>query len=203
MKTEDNFKFKCIRCGNCCSDPNTLVNLSYSDILRIKKGLNLDLNELLEIVGFYIFNGNDKNIKIRLVTPAIKTEKGYSYIGLLKEQTGKCIFYDSDDKKCKIYPLRPNFCQTFPFTFQSRETSKELDILITNKGKEYCPGFIEDAPPINKLDWLTLGNKVLKDLANNFKFVSEWNLVVEEKQIEPSAREYLRQILELDKEKQN
>ena len=197
MNVEDPIKFKCVRCGNCCTDPNTIVNLIYSDILRIKKGLNLNLKELLEIAAFYIFNDNlDEDIKKKLVTPSIKTERGYSYIGLLKDPTGKCIFYDIKNKKCKIYSLRPNFCQTFPFTFQSREKSEELAILITNKGKEYCLGLTENAPIINKSDWLKLGIKVLKELEQNLKFVGQWDLMVKKKEVDPSAREFLRFILE-------
>ena len=203
MNVEENFNFKCIRCGNCCNDPNTIVNLSYSDLLRIKEGLDLDLNELLEIVGFYIFNEYlDENAKKRLVTPPIKTERGNSYIGLLKDKIGKCIFYDSINKKCKIYRLRPNFCQTFPFTFQSREKSKELDLLITNKGKEYCRGLTEDAPLINRAKWLKLGNRVLKDLEDNVKLIREWELLIKKKEIKPSAKEYLRLIIEFGKRKE-
>ena len=200
MNVEDPIKFKCVRCGNCCTDPNTIVNLSYSDLLRIKKGLDLDLNELLEIVAFYIFNDNlDENTKKKLVVPPIKTERGDSYIGLLKNHTGKCIFYDNSNKKCKIYPLRPDFCQTFPFTFQSKETSEELDILITNKGKEYCLGLIENAPTLNESDWSKLGEKVLKNLEQNLKLVREWELLVKKKEIDPSAKAFLRFIFQQDK----
>ncbi|TFF89155.1 MAG: YkgJ family cysteine cluster protein, partial [Promethearchaeota archaeon] len=138
MNTQDQIKFDCIRCGNCCSDPNTIVNLSYSDLLRIKKGLNLDLDELLEIVGFYIFEGDlNEKLKKKMVSPPIRTERGYSFVGLLKNNSGACIFYDAVNNRCKIYSLRPNFCRTFPFTFQPKQDSEDLEVLITQKGKQY------------------------------------------------------------------
>ena len=56
MKDEKKLRFECIRCGNCCTDKDTLVNLTYLDILRIKKGLKLDIKEVLDILGFYIFD---------------------------------------------------------------------------------------------------------------------------------------------------
>ena len=204
MYKEDQITFRCIRCGNCCTDPYTIVNLSYSDVLRIKIGLDLDLNELLEVIAFYITSDYlDEKTKMKLVSPPIKTERGYSYIGLFKDEKGNCIFYDISNKKCKIYPLRPYFCRTFPFTFQSREKSEELDIFVTEKGKEYCLGLIEEAPHINKSDWLKLGKKVLKDLELNFKFVRQWNLLVKNNEVKASAKDFLHLILDLDKIKKN
>ena len=66
-------RFKCLRCGNCCIDKNTLVNITYSDILRIKNGLSLSLEEIIEILGFYIFDNNPTDEDIR------KKIKGLGY----------------------------------------------------------------------------------------------------------------------------
>jgi Fe-S-cluster containining protein len=200
MDTKDTLKFKCVHCGNCCFDPKIIVNLSYRDILRIKNGLDLSLDELLEIVGFYIFNDKlDKATKEKMVIPPLKTERGLSYIALLKNKTGACIFYDFEKKRCRIYQLRPNFCRTFPFFFYStnKENSPKLNIAITEKGKEECLGLSEDAPPINESQWFSLGKDVLEDLKLNANFINQINLLVKKKKMTPSAKESLRKIIEL------
>ena len=50
MKDLKKLRFACTRCGNCCTDKDTLVNLTFLDILRIKDGLKLDLKEVLDIL---------------------------------------------------------------------------------------------------------------------------------------------------------
>ena len=74
------FRFSCVHCGTCCTDKNTLVNVTYSDILRIKKGLNLSLDETLEILGFYIFEKKPSIEELKkMVVPPIETEKGLAF----------------------------------------------------------------------------------------------------------------------------
>ena len=204
MNSEDQVKFACVRCGNCCKDPNTIVNLCYTDIIRIKINLDLDLDELLEIVGFYIFSDDlNEDVKKRLIIPPLETERGLSFIGLLKSKTGACIFYDGEKKKCKIYSIRPNFCRSFPFTFNSERNSETLTISITKKGNDYCLGLTPDAPPINKSQWFELGKNIIKDLQQNLRFTNHWNLLVRKQRIEPSAKEFLRKVLELKDAQKN
>jgi len=201
MVSKDNFKFECIRCGNCCTDKNTIVNLSYTDILRIKKGLNLTLEELLEIVGFYIYaDPLNEETRAQLVIPPLETEKGLSFIGLMKNSNGACFFYDIKNKKCLIYSIRPNFCRTFPFTFKfnpnkSKNLNTNLKILLTEKGKKYCLGLNDDAPTINNAIWLNLGAKVLEDLSKNAKLINRWNSLVKSKKIIPSVKNFLLKII--------
>ena len=172
MNDMKNLRFACIRCGNCCTNKDTLVNLTYLDILRIKNGLNLNVNEILDILGFYIFDKTITNEdKKRMITPPIITEKGLAFIGLLKSSLGSCYFYDSTNKKCLIYDLRPIFCHTFPFSFKYMENKKnqannKIDIFYTEKGKQYCPGISKEAPLINYNYWIKLGKKTLEDLEN-------------------------------------
>lgn len=202
MDTQDDLKFKCVHCGNCCINPKIIVNLSYRDVLRIKKGLNLNLDELLEIIGFYIFTDKlNKDKKEKMVIPPLKTERGLSYMALIKDKTGACIFYDFDKKRCKIYKLRPNFCRTFPFFFfyyTFKENSQKLNIAITEKGKELCLGLSKDALPINKANWFDLGKEVLEDLKLNAEFINQMNLILKKEKINPSAKEFLRNIIKLD-----
>jgi Fe-S-cluster containining protein len=203
MRDLKNLKFTCTRCGNCCTDKDTLVNLTYLDILRIKNGLNLDINEVLDILGFYIYDKAFKNEdKKKMVIAPIITEKGQAFIGLLKNSIGKCYFYNLEDKKCLIYDLRPMFCKTFPFSFKvieenEKEKSYQIDIFYTEKGKQYCPGIRNEAPLINYEDWIKLGKRILEELKKNFKVIKEWNDSVNNGKLIPSAKKFLLTIFKL------
>ncbi len=92
---EKPYRFKCLKCGKCCSDPNTLVNLTFSDILRIQKYMGYSLSELMDVIGFYIFETEpDEAQKKAMVVPPIMTQRGNAYVGLKKSKEGKCQFLD-------------------------------------------------------------------------------------------------------------
>jgi len=109
-------RFECVHCGKCCTDLDTLVNTTYSDINRIKNGLNLNLDEIIEILGFYIFDKKPTTKEIsRMVVPPIETERGLAFVGLKKRLNYQCYFYDETKKRCSIYDFRPNFCINLRF----------------------------------------------------------------------------------------
>lgn len=195
MDISDDFRFECIRCGNCCTDGNTIVNLTYIDILRIKNGLTLNLNELIYVLAFYVFETdlNEKERKKMVISP-IKTQKGFAFVGLFKKKTGECYFYDVKNKICKIYNLRPTFCRTFPFSFK-RINKNEIDIFYSNKGIEYCPGIGGDSPLINIEKYLKLGNNALKDIDLNEDIINKYNTSVNENKIKPSVKNFLNFLL--------
>jgi Fe-S-cluster containining protein len=124
-----------------------------------------------------------------MVIPPINTEKGKSFIALRKVEGGKCLFFNSETKKCRIYSIRPCFCRTFPFSYISTQNNK-IRVLLTEKGKEYCPGLNEHAPLINIDQWISLGIKALKELETNAKFVIEWN----EREKKPTAKKFLEKL---------
>lgn len=197
MVNEKQLKFVCTRSGCCCTAKNTIVNVTYQDILRIINGLGLNINEILEVIGFYIFDqtnsiGNQK----RMVIFPIETEKGLAYIGLIKNSEGTCFFYDKVNKKCSIYDLRPGFCRTFPFSFRY-ENRKDLIIFYTEKAKEYCPGIGSEASNIDYDYWTNLGKIVLEDLNKNQIFIKNWNKKVNTKKILPSVKVFIKMILAL------
>ena len=196
------FRFICTRCGNCCSDKNTIVNLTYFDILRIQKGLNLSIEEIFEVIGFYIFNDVSDNEKSKMIISPIETEKGLAFVGLLKKKTGECYFYDNSNTKCSIYDLRPQFCRTFPFSFniifnKTNKTKAKIKMVYTEKGKQYCPGIGDDAPIINESDWIKLGKKTIEDLNNNELFIESWNEAVNLGRVSPTVKNFLLTIFKM------
>ncbi len=197
----EEIRFSCTRCGNCCTDNSTLVNLTYFDIIKIKNGLNLKVDEILEIVGFYIFDRKiSQKDREQLVFTPIESERGLAYIGLRKNQSGECIFYSSKKKKCLIYNLRPILCQTFPLSFRILNESKDkfdqlLEIYYTRKGLDYCPGIDSNSPIIDYDYWKKLGKKTLEYLKRNTIIIEKWNKQVKAAKIIPSAKSFINIIL--------
>ncbi|MFX0059787.1 MAG: YkgJ family cysteine cluster protein [Candidatus Hodarchaeota archaeon] len=197
MVNNKSLRFKCIHCGNCCKDQNTFINLTFHDILLIKKGLGLTLEETIQMIGFYLFEKgfNEKELKRMVISP-LETEKGLAFLGLLKNQDGSCFFYNIKEKRCSIYPLRPIFCKTFPFTFK-KINNLELEIFYTEKAKDYCLGIGKDAPEIDSKEWFILGNNVLNNIKENQIFITNWNRLVNKGKISPTVKNLILSILNI------
>ena len=196
-------RFECVRCGKCCTDLNTLVNTTYIDVLRIKSGLNLTIDEVIEILGFYVFDQTPSSKEIdRMVVQPIQTERGMAFTGLKKRQNGYCFFYDEAKERCSIYEFRPGFCRTFPFkltTLNNKNKKKsEINIFYTEKGIQYCRGIGEEYPTIDLEHWIKLARETIRDLSKNNQLIQKWNSSVKNKQIIPSARNFILTIFNLE-----
>ncbi|TFF88558.1 MAG: YkgJ family cysteine cluster protein [Promethearchaeota archaeon] len=193
----ETFRFTCTRCGECCTDSNTIVNLTYFDIIRIKEGLKLNDDELIRILGFYVYDKepSEEDVKKMVISP-IKTEKGFAYMALLKRNDGSCYFYDNEKQNCRIYGLRPMFCRTFPFSFkldfeEGPDKEPKVRLQYTKKGLEYCPGISESSPFINKEEWLDLGKKTFEELNETYYINQKWNDAIKDDRIKPSVKAFI------------
>jgi len=203
MENLEELRFVCKRCGNCCIDKNTIVNITYLDILRLKTGLNLDLKEMLEIIGFYVFNKKltEETLDKMVVSP-IESEKGLTFTGLLKNKSGKCYFYDKKKTKCLIYNIRPMLCRTFPFSFDlssnlGNKATGNVKLFYTEKAKKYCPGIGSDSPVIKFENWIKIGSETLKELEKNHHFNENWNKSVKNGNILPNVKHYISTIYKI------
>ena len=205
MSNTNDLRFECVHCGKCCTDLNTLVNTTYLDILRIRDGLDFTQDEVIEILGFYIFDKKPTTKEIdRMVVPPIETERGLAFTGLKKKSNGQCYFYNNNKKRCSIYEFRPNFCRTFPFTFKllvPKEKSNEntIKVFYTEKSLQYCQGIGEESPTIERDNWIQLSKRVLQDLAKNTVLINKWNESVRKKVIAPSVRNFVLTIFNLER----
>ncbi len=193
-------RFSCTKCGKCCSDSKTFVNVTYQDIIRFHKGLKMDLKELMEAIGFYTFkDANVEEYMTQMVYTPIETEQGLAYIGLIKDKDSRCVFLDNDNT-CKIHPHRPSVCRSFPFTFLMSEDGAKISGTIgyTNKGTEYCPGIKKSAPIIKKKKMGELLVQNLAEIAADGKMAEGWNNMVRNKQIPAKAGKYVAAILLMD-----
>jgi Fe-S-cluster containining protein len=193
MVNPNQLRFSCTRCGNCCKDKDTLVNLTYLDILRIIKGLKLDLSEILEIVGFYVFEGEQAEpIFQKMVFTPIKTEKGLAFVAILKNTQGKCFFYNQDKQKCNIYKIRPQLCHTFPFSY---DLDSKQSIFYAEKAKSYCPGIEGKAPIINHKYWLIIGKQTIEEIKKNNIFNEKWNSNINSVH---TVKNYLKEVMKVN-----
>lgn len=201
------YHFECQQCGKCCADKNTIVNLTYSDILRMEAELNYTLDDFLENIGFYAFDHTPTEEELeKMVLPPIKTERGYAFVGLRKKKDGRCIFL-SKKNRCRIYNARPNICRTFPFHFHSKPVEspqKGLDVHmdLAKKAIEYCPG-LDSEKEIDKNYWMEIGKMATAALLKEVILIKKWNNAVKEKKIAPLAKNYLRVVLNLINEYEN
>jgi Fe-S-cluster containining protein len=195
------FRFKCTKCGKCCSDPKTFINLTYLDILNLIKGLKLKKLEIMRYIGFYTFEGeNPEAYMDKMVFSPIATEKGQAYIGLIRDNKSRCIFLD-ETNTCKIYEYRPKICRSFPFTYllvDSNGIKSKLELIYTAKGIEYCPGISKKAPLVKKKKILTNITKFLAEISADHKLIISWNEMVENKRIQPLAAKYIQGIIHMD-----
>ncbi len=98
INVKSKFKFKCIRCGKCCSTgPN--VALTVYDVVRISKYLEVKPRDALSVY---------MKVIVADYTP---------FIALAGDKSGKCVFLGYSDKGtpyCKVYKARPMRCRLYP-----------------------------------------------------------------------------------------
>jgi uncharacterized protein len=90
MWYKDGLKFECTQCGHCCTGAPGYVWIRVEDIYRIAEFLGMRDRDF---VRQYVRKIGDR-------------------FSLIELPNGNCVFYD---KGCKIYPVRPMQCRTFPF----------------------------------------------------------------------------------------
>lgn len=107
---KNGLRFQCNQCGKCCRGEPGVVWIVNNDILNISAYLKMTVEE---------FSKNYlRNISSRF--------------SLIEMVNGDCVMYDNG---CKIYPVRPRQCRTFPFWITNISLKDEWDALINN-----CPG---------------------------------------------------------------
>ncbi len=94
----DLFRFKCTRCGRCCSGgPN--VSLTVFDVVRMARFLS---------IGWKVFLRGYVKVIIADIVP---------HMLLRGDEQGRCLFLaekTSGEKLCVIYPARPMRCRLYP-----------------------------------------------------------------------------------------
>ena len=100
-------EFKCQGCGACCRIPNGIVRVSETEISRIAGYLGVVEAEFIE-------NETD-------VAP---DRRGL----ILKSRPDDSCVWLTADNRCRIHPVKPDKCKSFPYEWTNRDSG------------EVCPG---------------------------------------------------------------
>jgi Fe-S-cluster containining protein len=89
---QDGLRFRCTRCGHCCTGAPGYVWVTAEEVQAIAA-----------------HRGETPEQSEALFTRAVGRRRS-----LRETATGDCIFYDRS-AGCTIYPVRPRQCRTWPF----------------------------------------------------------------------------------------
>jgi Fe-S-cluster containining protein len=109
---QDGLRFRCTRCGNCCTGAPGFVWVNDEELAAIAAYRG---ETVQEVTGLY----------------TKPTQRGRS---LCEKLNGDCVFYDPD-QGCTIYPVRPRQCRTWPFWESTVNTPEAWKKTCT-----VCPG---------------------------------------------------------------
>ena len=87
---DSGIRFQCQRCGACCTGAPGVIRVSDEEAMAIADFLDQPVQEAIDALLY-------------------PWENGYS---IREDDDGRCLFYDEG---CRIYPVRPRQCRTFPF----------------------------------------------------------------------------------------
>lgn len=124
---KEGLKFKCTECGKCCTGQAGYTWVTEEEILPMAHFLNCSV----------------KDFKIKYI------RRRDNRMALIEQKIGdgeyKCVFLKG--KRCEIYPVRPQQCQTFPWwpeNLRSEESWKSAALL--------CEGINQAAPVVSYCD---------------------------------------------------
>lgn len=113
------FEFRCHRTGNCCARPGGVVAVTPGDVQRMAAHLGMD----------------EAAFRSRFV--AVDGRR------LVESPDSRCVFLEdgreattgSCSASCRVYPVRPERCRSWPYWTELREDREALSTAM-----RFCPG---------------------------------------------------------------
>lgn len=109
----DGLRFQCTQCGNCCTGAPGVVWVDDDELQAIADHLGVSIGEV-RLEHTRLYGGR---------------------VSLREFANGDCTFFDGATRRCRIYPVRPRQCQTWPFWRSNLESPQAWT--ETSQG---CPG---------------------------------------------------------------
>jgi Fe-S-cluster containining protein len=109
---QDGLRFRCTRCGNCCTGAPGYVWVNDEEVAAIA-----------------LFREQTLAATLALYTRKVGAERS-----LRERSNGDCVFYDRE-QGCTIYPVRPRQCRTWPFWQSNLDTPADWE-----RTCKTCPG---------------------------------------------------------------
>jgi Fe-S-cluster containining protein len=109
--------FECLGCGRCCSGPGE----GYIWVERAE----------IEIIAHFL------KMPVSLLRNQYLQRRGFRTTIIEQPLTKDCIFLRNieGEKRCLIYPVRPNQCRAWPFW-----SSNLISVDTWNEAAQKCPG---------------------------------------------------------------
>ncbi len=109
---QDGLRFRCTRCGHCCTGEPGYVWVNAEELAAIAAHRGEPPEQVADLYC--------------RATPRGRT--------LREKANGDCVFYDRQSG-CTIYPVRPRQCRTWPFWESNVRTPEDWQ-----RTCEVCPG---------------------------------------------------------------
>lgn len=133
LQNHEKFKFKCTACGNCCKGPGEVY---------------FTAEEFENVVRFLQLNSDQKS---KLENKLVQSRKN----GYLVHSAGTACYFLDRNNRCKVYPVRPLQCRTFPFWPSTFRSISSLEMVESE-----CPGTMSSDPEAREFTALQVTRKV-------------------------------------------
>lgn len=110
---KNGLRFQCTQCGNCCTGTPGFVWVTDEELQAISEFLDKPIGEL------------------RL----LYTRPARGKVSLTEYANGDCVFLDPHTRRCRVYPVRPAQCRTWPFWKSNVATPEAWE-----RTQQACPG---------------------------------------------------------------
>ena len=110
---EKGLAFECTGCGDCCTGAPGYVWVRDEEIDRLADWLTLD-----------------RAAFVRRFVRKVGARRS-----LVEFANGDCVFFDTDSRRCRVYPVRPEQCRTWPFWDSNLKTPAAWEATCRS-----CPG---------------------------------------------------------------
>jgi uncharacterized protein len=107
---DEGIRFGCRRCGGCCTGAPGIVRIDADEITHVADFLGMSVPRVVK----------------KYLTPG---QNGYC---VRESREGRCLFFEEG---CRVYPVRPMQCKTFPFWFTNLRSEARWESI-----RRQCPG---------------------------------------------------------------
>ncbi len=125
----------------------------------------------------------------KLLTLPLETEKGMAFIGMLRGPDGRCMMLD-EQKKCKIYELRPMACRQFPIGISEDPEKQKTIVGVSPFAVKICEG-LGIGKRIKSEELIDIAKDSQFAIEGDRIFIGKWNEMVKNKEVEPTVENFL------------
>jgi hypothetical protein len=109
----DGLRFECTGCGDCCTGEPGYVWVTKREVAQMAAHLGIGV---LDFTTKF-------------------TRRVGRRLSLIEMPGGDCVFFNRIEQRCKVYPVRPLQCQTWPFWASNLKNAAAWDQTC-----RACPG---------------------------------------------------------------